>query len=111
MSVCWLPWVTETLPEGLSSRNPARIVTRCPGRPWWKVTLGMAAYTLPKSATTAPEDSFVNDAGWTGSYTIRVRTDIRWVHGAAGCGPMTAAGAHAAAATYPGRSQPSGSAG
>ncbi len=57
------------------------MVTVRPATPRWNVTVGTAAYTLPKSATTAPEDRVVSDTGDTGSSTIRVRTGTRRVQG------------------------------
>ncbi len=58
------------------------MATTRPSTPWWNGTVGTAAYTVPKSATTAPEASVVSDTGATGSSTIRVRTGTRSVHGA-----------------------------
>ncbi len=72
--------------------------------------MGTAAYTLPKSATTAPEDSVVNVSAGTGSWTIRVRTETRCVHGLVPATPSTEAAAQVVS-SYPGLSQPTGMSG
>jgi len=118
MFVCWVPCSVDTwpgipvnaAPPGSSRRYPARIVITRPATPWWKVTVGTAAYTFPKSATTAPEDSVVSVSACTGSWTMRVRTETRCVHGFVPAGPSTDAAAQRVS-SYPGLSQPTGMSG
>ncbi len=83
------------------------MATRRPDAPWWNVTVGTAAYTFPKSATTEPLASRVSETARTGCSTIRVRTGMRWVQGATPAGPSTVA-ATQLRSSNPGWSHPSG---